>query len=280
MIRSLLIALDGSAASQVATEFAIQSINERKEQGQEILPLLTGMAVVDKQTITQPQGVPIGGAAFKGKRDEALLAKANTKARTILENFKSACEEAQIEHDLLQAEGQPYEAIASASQVHDAIFIGRDTNFQFQTDDPCETVKRLIRDHPRPVIVTPKTMPEGTNVVVAYDGSRAASRALFTFAMTKPVRPVHVVSVDRNQARAEKHAAEAVEFLRRHDIQAQSHAITTSGSPTQPILDSAGQLATRLVVMGAYGHQGLQTWFFGSTTRTLLDKCLFPLFVY
>jgi nucleotide-binding universal stress UspA family protein len=239
---------------------------------------------LDRPTITKPQATPVGGGAFKKERDEALLAEADRRIQEILQSFESTCEQAGVSHTTVRAEGLPYEAIASASHVHDMIFIGRDTNFQFQTStDPCETFKRLLRDHPCPVIVTPSDVPEGNGVVIVYDGRRAASRVLHTFALAEPNLEgldVYVVSVDRSAQQAADYCSEAVQLLRRHAIDARAHPVTAAASPTRLLIDTAGQLGARLVVMGAFGRKGLRTVFFGSTTRQMLDRCLFPLFLY
>ena len=287
MIRSALIALDGSPASEVATGIAIRFVKKResgsRREGAGPL-LLTGIAVLDRPTITKPQATSVGGGTFKKQRDDALLADASQKIRQILDDFKSACEAAGVDYTTVRAEGLPYEAIASASHVHDLVVIGRDTNFHFQTsDDRCETFKRLLRDHPCPVVVTPNAFAEGNDVVIAYDGSRAASRALHTFALTEPnLEDVtcHVVSVDRSQDQTENWCSEAVELLKRHSIDACAHPVISTANPTRILIDTCGELNAGLVVMGAFGRKGLRSVFFGSTTHEMLDKCLFPLFVY
>ena len=285
MIRAAIIALDGSAASRVATPLVIDFVKQRSGQRDGATSaLLTGIAVLDRPTITKPQATPVGGGGLKRERDEALLSEADERTREILSEFTSACAAAGVNHETVRAEGLPHEAIAAAGRTNDLVFIGRNTNFHFQTsDDPCETFKQLLRDNPCPVVVTPDEVPQGNGVVVAYDGSRAASRALHTFALLEPNLEgldVHVVSVDRSQQKAENSCRVAVAFLRRHAVDAQAHPISSGGKPTQVLIETADRLGARLVVMGAYGHQGLRTVFFGSTTRQMLDQCRFPLFVY
>ncbi len=285
MIRSALVALDGSAASRVATELSIGYVKRRSDQRDDAPSVsLTGVAVLDRPTITKRQAMPVGGGAFKHERDETLLAEADRKASEILDEFKSACAAAGVEHRAEHAEGLPYEAIAAAGLVHDLIVIGRNTNFHYQTsDDPCETFRCLLRDHPCPVVVTPKEVPKGNGIVIAYGGSRAASRALHTFALTAfnlEDQQVHVVSVDRSEQQAHNHCAQAVEFLQRHGIGAEAHPKVSKGHPTVVLNDMALELEARLVVMGAYGRKGLPALFFGSTTREMLKQCQFPLFVY
>lgn len=286
MIRSALLALDGSPASKTAMEMTIQFVKRQSREAPErAIPVqLTGIAILDRPTITKREPVPPGGGAFKRERDTAWLAEADQKTRAILEEFQSACEATGIEHSVIRAEGLPYEEIAAASHAHDLISIGRNTNFQFQTrDDRCETVKRLLRDHPCPVIVAPPKVQDGNALVVAYDGSRAASRAVHTFALMElnvTDLNVHVVSVDRNEEQAQSYCDEVTDLLQRHNINAQPHAIGSNSKAAQILIDKADELGARVIVMGAYGRTGLQMMFLGSTIRTMLEQSPFPLFLF
>ncbi len=277
MIRSALLALDGSSASKTATELTIQLVKRQaRETPEGIFHIqLTGIAVLDKPTITKREAVPVGGGAWKKQRDETRLAEADQKTLQILDEFQASCEEAGIDHDVIRAVGLPYEEIASASHVHDLISIGRDTNFQFQTrEDSCETVKRLLRDHPCPVVVTPPEAPEGNSLVIAYDGSRASSRAAHMFALMDfnlSQVDVHVVSVNRSKEQAQVYCDEVKDLLNRHNISAQSHPVASSSRAAQGLIDKANELKARAIVMGAFGRTGLQAAFLGSATRTMLQ---------
>ena len=88
MIRSVLVALDGSKASEVATALAIQFVRRKRADSVGRAPLLTGIAVVDRPTITKPQASPVGGGAFKKERNAKLLSEAEGKTQKILDGFR------------------------------------------------------------------------------------------------------------------------------------------------------------------------------------------------
>ena len=126
-------------------------------------------------------------------------------------------------------------------------------------------------------------MPEGNGLVIAYDGSRAASRAAHTFALMEfnvAHLNVHVVSVDRSEEQAQAYCDEVSELLKRHNISAQSHAVASSSRAAQALIDKAGELGARAIVMGAFGRTGLQAAFLGSATRRMLEQSPFPLFLF
>ena len=285
MIRSALLALDATEASVVAQEKAIrfcQYVGSRSDDSG--CPIhLTGVAVVDRPKIQRPQATPIGGGAFKVDRDEALLGEARERVTKILDDFEACCRQAGVPCSTIRSEGHPYEQIEQAARQHDVILIGRDTNFHFETRDQTDdTLKRLVRDHPRPIIVTPAHDPGGRSVVIAYDGSLQGSRALHIWILLGLLREeteVHVISVDRNEAEARQLCDEAATLLGRHDIPATTHPI---GSKENVVLVLTGQLPAlepRMLVMGAFGSGGLRARFFGSTTLAMIKDCPYPLFL-
>ena len=94
------------------------------------------------------------------------------------------------------------------------------------------------------------------------------------------VLEVHVVSVGDDRVILEENCAQACEYLRGYGVAAQTHAIESGGDITTALMDLADQIGTHILVMGAYGSRGLRILFFGSTTRQLIERGPYPLFVY
>lgn len=245
---------------------------------------LTGVAVVDTPNICAPMAVPLGAGAYKKERDEVLLAKANEEVEAILSKFEADCVEAGVPHTAVRSEGLPYEQIEAVSRTHDLIMIGHDTNFHYETHKTIsETVRRLLLDNARPVIVFPKEAPENDVVVITYDGSTPASHALHMWTLLKVRRPetqVHVVSVDRDLAVAQKHCEEAAELLRYHEVQATLHPLKLTGSVVSQLSETIDEIGPRTVVMGAYGGGGFREALFGSSTNKMLENAKTLLFLY
>jgi nucleotide-binding universal stress UspA family protein len=142
---------------------------------------------------------------------------------------------------------------------------------------------KLLRNPPRPVVAVPPTSLGGEDVLVAYDGSATAARALQAAVETGLLSSghVHVLSIDANdKVVASKTAQRAVEFLDFHGVSARSVPIHSGDSPSQLILDEALGRQVGLIVMGAYGHSGIAEWLFGSTTKHIIQHATVPLFLY
>jgi nucleotide-binding universal stress UspA family protein len=276
MLRSILIGLDGSAFSDAAVELGVR-------WARRFDALLVGMGVIDAPTITRAEPLPLGAGYYKEHLDEARLGRARRHVEQFLEKFTLACSKEGVSAKLLEDVGVPHEQIMLEAQRYDLVLLGQETHFHFLTQETaCETLQKVLHNTPRPVVVVPQQVPPAGAVVVAYDGSLQAARALQSFQTSGLAadREVHIVSIDSTHDGADRRAGRAVEFLGFHDIKAHTHPIATSASPAGVLLDQIAKLNAGLLVMGAYGQPTLREFLLGSVTRTLLKDAKIPLFLY
>jgi len=272
----MVVGLDGSAYSAAAVELGIR-------WAQHAGAVLIGLGIIDAPTICKPQPMPIGGSAYKAHRDATLLADAGHKVEQFLEGFSQRCAEAGVTYHILQDTGLPAAHILLEAQHYDLLMLGQHTFFHFETQDtPDDTLAVVVKQSPCPVVAVLATLPEGRAVVVAYDGSAPATRALHMFQALglDSAYDVHVVCVDAQQARATHCVARARAFLHEHNVVAQAHALATSASPAHALVQYVHQVQAGLLVMGSSGRSSLREFFGGSVTRTMLRDSPVPLFVY
>jgi nucleotide-binding universal stress UspA family protein len=275
MLRTILVGLDGSAYSTAAVELGIR-------WAKKVNALLVGLGVVDKPTICKPEPVPIGGSSYKERRDVALVADARRKVEQFLGSFSVRCAEVGVSCKVLEDVGLPSERICLEAQRYDLILLGKQTCYHFETQQhPDETLTKVLKASPRPVVTVPEQLGSDGSIVVAYDGSLQAARTLQAFQSLRLdlSQEVHVVSVHADHGEAVRHADRARDFLGFHEIKAQRHAITSS-SPASALIEQASRLGAGLLVMGVYGQPVLKEFFFGSVTRTMLTEKTVPLFLY
>ncbi|SRR5712691_11681887 len=276
MLRSVLVGVDGSAYSTAAVELGIRWA-QRNEA------VLVGLGVIDAPAICKTQPVPLGGSAYKAHRDISLLADAGRKVRQCLERCAQRCAEAEVACQVLQDVGLPAERILLEAQQSDLILLGQQTFFHFEPPEkPDDTLHTVVKQSLRPVVTVPRTLPGGQAVVVAYDGSPQATRALqiFQAVWLDSSHEVHVVCVDPDQEHAARCVERAVDFLQQHDVVVQAHALATSASPAHVLLEHVRQVDASLLVMGAYGRSTLREFLGHSVTRILLQESPVPLFLY
>ena len=273
MLRSILIGLDGSTYSTAATELGLH-------WAQQYQAGLSGIAIVDRPSIVEHSAKAIVDA---GEVYEDEIAEASQTAAEILEAFRRRCAGAGIAAEVLQECGPPVAEILLEAQRHDLVLLGKQTYFRFDRPEHEDDVAQKIIEHsPRPVVVSPGQAEGGTTTVIAYDSSLQAAKALGSFVASGMAhsRVLHLVGVDDRQEVAAQKLDRAVDFLNKHDLSAQSHAIESEKNVGEILLEQVAKLNAGLLVMGVFGKPSLQSFFFGSTTKHILKDATVPVFVY
>lgn len=278
MLKSLLIGLDGGECGGSVIELGLR-------WAKRLDALAVGIAVVDEPGMRISQRMLVGrGQGWRGTDPTSLfLSGSRQRGEQILDQFARRCGEAGVTYQTLEDFGSPYVQILMEAQRYDLVMLGQETHFDYgHEEEPDETLGRVLQDSPRPVVAVPKVLSEGESIVVAYDGSLQASRALYAFEATGLAcsRTVHVVSIARERADAVRHADRAVEFLRLHGIEAIPHAVDTSALPAEAILRKVRYFEAGLLVMGSCGQPIVREFFLGSVTRTVLKQSPVPVFCY
>jgi nucleotide-binding universal stress UspA family protein len=282
MLRSILVGLDGSDYSHSAVDVGIYLARKTSA-------LLVGLGIVDEPAIRDAEprligaGVPYAEPVLYRER----LANARREVELFLSQFSTRCAEAKVAYKVLEDVGSPHEQIELQAQRYDLILLGQQTRFLFETKEGYDnTVRRVLKNSPRPLIAVPAKLaldlddPQHT-VLIAYDGSLQAARALHSFqtsGLAGP-RPVVVVSVAGERLEAARIAERAIDYLRFHDIRAEARPIFANDHVAEAILSAASDCNSALIVMGAYGQPVLREFLLGSVTRTLLAKSPIPLFL-
>jgi nucleotide-binding universal stress UspA family protein len=269
MIRSLLIGLDGTDDSNAVVELGIG-------WARRFDALLVGLGIVDEPGILSAEAARFaGGHHWHAGIPTPLLSHARHKTEQMLQQLARRCEEVGVSCLTLQDVGAPFEQILLEAQCYDLILLGQQTHFCYGCEAaPDETLGKVLPKSPRPVVAVPKVLGSGESIIIAYDGSLPAARALYAFEASGlgSSREVHVVSVGTDHKDAACCAERAVHFLRLHGIGAAAHAVETCAPTSEVILRKISSLEAGLLVMGAYGRSALREFFLGSVSRTLLKE--------
>ena len=277
MHKNILVCLEGSPSSEAAVGMSIEIARTCKAA-------LAGLAIIDEPDIRAGAATGIGGSSFKHERDEALMVDARKHADDWVMLFEARCRAAGVPARGLEIVGRPAESILKEMDAHDLTVIGRDANFRFETeeDDP-QTRDTILHKATRPVLLVPESAAPtlGHTVLLAYDGSGAAKRALNSFAASglATSRDIHVATVDDNGAQAWEMANRAVQMLEAAGIPAKAHNIVSVLSNVDALFEFANKLNAGLMVMGAFAHSRIKHLFSGSATKGLLEKSTVPLYL-
>lgn len=275
MIRSILVALDDTAGAVAARDFAIALARDTGAA-------LSAAAVLDLPHARDAhEAVPPGGGAFKERRDAARTRRMEAEA----DQAFAACAAAAggTPFTPLRLAEAPAAALLGAGATHDLVVLGRDSTLGLETteDGLAPVIEALLRDGARPLLVVPPApLPAAGGLLVGYDGSVPAMRAMQLFALLGigAGLPARVLSVDAEPAEAQRLAEEGVGYLRSHGLAAKPVAVAGT-HPLEALLAEAAAMPARLLVMGAYEHSGLRTLFTGSVTEKLLLGAPCPVFI-
>jgi nucleotide-binding universal stress UspA family protein len=134
-----------------------------------------------------------------------------------------------------------------------------------------------------PCLVAPKQGRAAAGfdtVVVAWDGSRAARRALADgLVFLRPARRVRlaVVGGDPAEAAAEASIEAILRHLARHGVEAGLDRIAAGHAGAgAALLEHCAASSADLLIMGAYGHARALERVLGGVTRTILTRATLP----
>lgn len=276
MLKRILVPLDGSAFTSAVTQKAIRMA---ERSGAELF----GLTIIDEPTIRRPEPQPMGAGNFLERRQEKLLAEAQTHVREHKKAFLETCAAHKVKAHVIERTGDPATVVIAEAHKMDLVVMGQISHFRHVTqDEPCETFQTVLKGSPRPMVIVPKRLEAGKGVWIATDGSIAAARAIQVFELMGLLgeRTAHVISVDKEETRARDKCTDVAEFLEAHGARVDKTPVASSQHPWDALQKRLQEEQPELMVMGAYGTSGLKDFFMGSMTRKFVENAPFPLFVF
>jgi nucleotide-binding universal stress UspA family protein len=277
MIKSILVALDGSQHADSALEYALWLARRLRAR-------VIGLHVLDIVSIEGSFLHDVSGSLgfepyldFSSKMREAL----QERGRVLLDAFTARCETEGLAYDTVLPMGIVANEICDHARTADLVVVGhRGVNEQFSTGLLGSTTESVTRKSPKPVLVTPLQFREITRPLLAYDGSQRASAALhaaaeLTSALQVPLTLVHVARDDAGEGSPV--LGEAQRYLQSYEVTVTAKQLT--GPPHQRIVDVLRDGRFDLLFIGAYGHSRIIEMVLGSTTEYVLRNSGAPVFL-
>jgi len=206
--------------------------------------------------------------------------------RTVLEKaFHAGISRNSLAGEWRSTDEYPNRAVPLHARHADLVIAG-----QFDVEDPDSFVadrfcENLVMSSGRPTLFVPYAgeFPSlGSSVMVCWDGSREATRAIHdALPLLKRASRVNIVTVNalKNQdADARIPGADIATVIARHGVKAQIVEIegVTGLRFGELLLSQASDLNADLIVMGAFAHARWQELILGGVTRTLFKSMTVP----
>ena len=270
----ILLGLDGSPHAQAATEYACQiALNYNAT--------ITGVAIIDQPGIQSSSGpVPIGGTHYDIKLEDQLLEETQAEAKAILNDLAHICDERKINAVLHADTGSPVSELIEESKFHDFIVIGKRTSFEYNVNETYGTLERVLKNGLIPVLAVPDSVREIKKVLVAYDNSIPASKAVHMFLLLGiwSACDITLLTVNDDAAAAQELLGNLGGFFESYGIK--PSLATRSGHPDTVVKSYIAENDIDMLVMGAYGRKSVREFFVGSVTYHLIHETEIPLFLY
>jgi nucleotide-binding universal stress UspA family protein len=274
MIKSILLAVDGSAFTEPVLHYGI----ELSKKFQAYLRVLT---VIDIRIFEWAVAIGVEGFApiipSSGYQEESQKIL-DQKAEEVLKKTEILLKSEKVDYILEKESGNPVDLICEKAKLADMIILGARGEFAKWSDKMLgATLEAITRLSIKPVFISPKEFKPIEKIMLAYDGSENSNKALglAAFFASKLSLPLFLLNVNDSEDAATKIVQEARDYLGPHHIQNIEQKIT-AGEPTEQIINIGKEEKIDLIIMGSYGHSRIREAILGSTTVQTMRKATSP----
>ncbi len=231
--------------------------------------------------------VPISGAGYipaeviETQRDDNEIA-----AEAAIKSFTAASEQAGISAEPLTTSA----SLAAAGDQFARMARRFDLAIVGQAQPEISSMEQIIGETAlfesgRPVVMVPyiqKTPFKTDNVMICWDGSRTAARAVAdALPIIRGSDRVEIVIVASERGKQEEiEGADIGQHLARHGLKVDVHRISGGNIDVgDALLSHAADSGADFMVMGGYGHSRLREFVLGGVTRSIFESMTVPVLI-
>jgi len=274
MIKSILLAVDGSAFTEPVLQYGITL-------SQKFQALLRVLTVIDIRIFEWAVAIGVEGFApiipSSGYQEESqkLL---DQKAEEVLKKIETILKQKKVEYVLEKESGNPVDMICDKARLADMVIMGARGEFAKWSDKMLgATLESLTRLCIKPIFISPKEYRDIQKIMVAYDGSEHASKglALAAFFASKLSLPLMLLNVNDSPQAGKQILQEAKEYLAPYRLSSLEEEVV-AGDAAEKIISVSKDRKIDLIVMGSYGHSRIREAILGSTTVQTMRNATVP----
>jgi len=276
MYKTILVHVDETARSAQRTEVAAA------------MALASDARLIGVATTGVPAYLfPTDGMVAAGPVDIAPLEEARGQAERSLELFEAAARRAgvaSVERRCVDEDAGI--AISLQSRYSDLVVISQASLDEFLPRQRSDFPDYVVLNAVGPVLVLPSAWSgavPGTRVVVAWNGSKEAARAIASaLPLLRQARQVDLVVFDPGSTRGthgQEPGADMATCLAQHGVQVEVTVTGAGRDEDRALLAFAAAKEADLIVMGAYGRSRFSEIMLGGMTRSLLATSTIPLWM-
>lgn len=264
--------LDSSSATAARSDLACRLANDHSAH-------LIGLAATSLAVAAGDAHRDIGGSA-----SAAATHRMNQEAHQEIAGFEQQCEKAVVQSfESRRVASAPLNAIKWHERFCDLVIVGRETPKADTGISALSFTEKILLAASRPVMIVPSMLSanqSGNKVVIAWDGSSSAARAVLgAMPLLEKAASVDIAIVHKTGAEAMDEGVAGSEmslYLARHGISASICELSLNGDVPTTLLTHIIEIGASIMVMGSYGHSPLRERLIGGTTRTILNEMPVP----
>jgi nucleotide-binding universal stress UspA family protein len=269
MIKSILVATDGSPYGDTAVDYGLHLAGKMKAR-------MAGLHVLDSRVLEGPLMADLSGwlgASPFADQLSQFRSLLESKGEAIGANIAAKAEAAGMPVECMVQMGHPARTILETEAMAEMLVLGRHgEHADYAGDAPGSVVEAVMRRTTKPVLVTPASFKAIGKVLVGFDGSSLSSRALhegieLAQALGAPL-VVLAVAEHHDLESAREYTQMAMRLVRAHE--AVAAPLIAEGRAGPMLLEKAEELGCDLIVTGAFGHTRMREMVIGSTTTYLM----------
>ncbi len=246
---------------------------------------LTGLAVLDMPPADVFYGFP--SAFMDVQRAEEVIERLRdariADAATVETAFREALRVNGLNGEWRLIEGAVDEVVSQHTRYADLVVIAQPDPEDRNGRSPPLSARTLMTSG-RPMLIVPyagEFQALGTNILIGWDGSGEAARALNdSIPLLQQAKKVTVLAINPRPGiggDGDVPAADIALHLARHGVKAEAaHTVATGISEGDALLSYVSDIGADLLVCGLYGHSPLRERAFGGVTRSLLTEMTVP----
>ncbi len=279
-VRDLLVVLDGSSNSGSALAVALDLARRNDAH-------LTGFCPLENLVVHGP-GFVVG--AYPGIFDvppmlDEIRVRATALAASIEENFRDQLRRGGANGDWQIASGVASQDLVRSARCRDLIVLAQASPGTKEAAASRTLIEDALMGAGRPLLLVPYAghfEKVGRNVLVGWDGSREAARAVHhMLPVVEASARVTILAVERAHGASDPNeipGAQIAEHLARHGltVDAARTVRDSSVSDADALLNYAADNGADLIVIGGYGHSRTREIFLGGVTCALLSQMTAP----
>ena len=212
--------------------------------------------------------------------NKEVISEAEDTVKFLISTLRKNCAKNEVKFSIEKEIVQPSKNIYDLSKYYDLIITGLKSDFRlFKKGFTSEYLKKMLSYSVTPVFAVLDHFWAVKNIIIAYDGSNSAARALQRFSHIANFRghKIRLLMSSNNNILAEGNIKKAKEYLMAYG--AKNFISEWTKKDILKLARSKYFDSADLIVLGLHSKRNIRDFFVGSVTESLIEEAQKPLFI-